>query len=378
MIGSFEILSNGDLQCTNPYGTWTFSHVPIQKLDDDDVKPNLDQWGSRRPELLSTDDGRVFTEEDRLNLQRREIMSRLLASNQVMRDGWADISERTDSVIEQFMDGTMSEDQLAEQFQALAHELYETTCRAGYPFPGVSDSKERKVAEAFYDEVRRRILDVAVNRNNEQGKQYLTGEMNAWRTCKYYNSDYYYTSEAAISAITKGMEDLAQAKDWDFTVPDYMGKGMDQYYNFNTAFSHQFQTNDQYLIDPDMEPPRGFEWFFQTGGNYRYGVIEAKIITNPDGSETRIPIFPTKFDPMDYRSGSTWFAYTDQNGKRHVFSTDVVFKNEKSDLMNMGSLFNLPDDEEWDAVRSFLKNLQLYPRGYFTRAAEPAAFNYRA
>lgn len=378
MLGSLETLSNGDMQYTNPYGTWTFQKVPLQKLDGDGIKPNLDKWDGVSSEVL-TFDGKQFTQEDQLNALKSQFMSHSLASNKQMQDAWDGISERVDNAIEQFMDGTMSEDQLSDLFQSLAHELFEESCKAGYPLPIVSNDKEQKVAEAFYDEARRRILDIAVKRNNEQGEQYITGEMNIRRTYKYYNSDYYYKSEAAIAAITKGMEDLAQANDWDFTIPDYKGKGMDQYYNFNTALSNQFQTREQYLIDPDMEPPQGFEWFFETGGDPHIFVLEGQVITNPDGSETVVPLpSRTKFDPIDYLTGNTWFAYTDKNGERHVFSTDVIFRNEKSDLMNVGSLFKLPDDEEWDAVRRFLKNLQLYPKGYFTQNADPVSFSCQA
>lgn len=378
MLGSLETLSNGDMQYTNPYGTWTFQKVPLQKLDGDGIKPNLDKWDGVSSEIL-TFDGKQFTQEDQLNALKRQFMSHSLASNKQMQDAWDDISGRVDNAIEQFMDGTMSEDQLSDLFQSLAHELFEESCKAGYPLPIVSNDKEQAVAEAFYDEARRRILDIAVKRNNEQGEQYITGEMNIRRTYKYYNSDYYYKSEAAIAAITKGMEDLAQANDWDFTIPDYKGKGMDQYYNFNTALSNQFQTREQYLIDPDMEPPQGFEWFFETGGDPHIFVLEGQVITNTDGSETVVPLpSRTKFDPIDYLTGNTWFAYTDKNGERHVFSTDVIFRNEKSDLMNVGSLFKLPDDEEWDAVRRFLKNLQLYPKGYFTRNADPVSFSCQA
>lgn len=176
------------------------------------------------------------------------------------------------------------------------------------------------------------------------------------------------------------MEELAQANDWEFTIPDYKGKGYNLYYNFNTAFSNSFSQSEQYLIDPDMEPPQGFEWFFQTGGDWekysRRGVIEAHYTINPDGSKNMISqIHRDRFDPTDFYTGNTWFAYTDENGKRHVFSADVFFTDNESDLMNVGSLFNPPDAEKWDVVRSFLKNLQLYPKGYFSRIVNPFSFN---
>lgn len=189
-----------------------------------------------------------------------------------------------------------------------------------------------------------------------------------------------FKSEDAIKAVTNGMEEMAKTHNWDFTIPDYKNKGLNLYYNFNTAFSNKFCQSEQYLIDPDMEPPQGFEWFFQTGGDRNkystHGVLASEIITNADGSETEIRLIDrNKFDPSDFYTGNTWFAYTDKSGKRHVFSKDVVFNDQKSDLMNLGNLFKIPADNEWEKVRDFLENLQLYPKGYFSRFAKTVNLN---
>jgi len=368
MIESFNYSSvGGTLQYTNPYGTFTFTEVPLKTLD---YTPNMDNWTTVE---TSTYEGRLSSIKSRFTCGSLEGSAK-------MRDVWTDISSRADAAIEQFIDGTMNKDKFAEQFQSLANELFETSCRVGYPIPLVDTAKEQAVSEAFYDEVRRRILDIAVKRNNEQGKQYVTGEMNYQRSWKYYNSDYYYKSEAAIVAATKGMEEMGQVNNWNFTIPDYKGKGWNLYYNFNTAFSNNFFLSDQYLIDPDVEPPQGFEWFFQTGGDRdkysHYGVLERKITTHADRSETVIQLINRdKFDPTDFLTGNTWIAYTDQNGKHHVLSKDIIFENKNSDLMNVGSLFELPVDEEWDKVEKFLRNLQLYPKGYFSRIADTISIN---
>ena len=134
------------------------------------------------------------------------------------------------------------------------------------------------------------------------------------------------------------------------------------------------------MIDPDMEPPQGFEWFFQTGGDRSkystYGVLESKIITNADGSETVIKLINRdKFDPTDFYTGNTWIAYIDKSGKRHVFSKDIFFSEQESNLMNVGNLFQLPADDEWDKVKQFLGNLQLYPKGHFSRIADTMKLN---
>lgn len=367
---SSTITVAGDtIQYTTPYGTSTFKSLPLKTLDH---IPNMDKdkWCTAVP----------TTSKDWVNPVKRHFTCASLEGSKKMRESWKDISGRADEVINQFMDGSIDKNALADRFQSLSHELYETACRVNYPTPLIFDD-EQAVSEAFYDEVRRRILDIAVDRNNEEGKQHITGEMNAQRSWKYYNADYYYyKSEDAIDAVTNGMEEMAKTHNWDFTIPDYKSKGLNLYYNFNTAFSNKFCQSEQYLIDPDMEPPQGFEWFFQTGGDRNkystYGVLESKIITNPDGSETEIKLIDrNKFDPTDFYTGNTWFAYTDKSGKRHVFSKDVVFNDQKSDLMNLGNLFKIPVDNEWEKVRGFLGNLQLYPKGYLSRFAKTVNLN---
>lgn len=181
MLGSLEFLPTGDIQYTNPYGTWTLTRVPVKEAEiDKECLANKDLW---------TGHPKVITKEDQMKEIKSKFTCGSLEGSTKMHDAWADISGRMDRAIEQFMDGTMSEDQLAELFQSLSHELFETSCRAGYPLPIADDFKEQAVSEAFYDEARRRILDIAVNRNNEQGKQYLTSDMNPQRSWKYYNSD---------------------------------------------------------------------------------------------------------------------------------------------------------------------------------------------
>ena len=122
---------------------------------------------------------------------------------------------------------------------------------------------EQAKMKTFYGEFRRKILSSAVCRSVEEGKQYVAGDPSGARNWKYYNSDYYYQSEAAISAVSKGIMDIAQRKGYDdFSIPDYKAKGLNEYYNFNTAFSNSFAVSEQYILNPDAVPPRNFQWFF--------------------------------------------------------------------------------------------------------------------
>lgn len=355
----------GGYQYNNAYGSFTFKEVEIQKIG---YTPNTDNWNRMGPS----------TQEEQVAHMKPRYTGACLEYEPRTRNIWKDISGRADDVIGKFMDGTISEDELASQFQVLAHEVFEETAKVGYPIPMIAPCMEQACTEAMYDEFRLKILNIAVHRNNEQGKQYITGKMEPQRTWKYYNSDYYYKSEEAITSITKGMDEFVQDRGWNYTIPDYKGKNLNMLYNFNSAFSNNFCQELQYILDPDVAPPRGFEWFYQTGGKYSsYGKIEGHTSVNSDGSIiTKKYIQREKFDPEDFYTANTWAAYIDQSGKRHVISKDIIFKDDKSDLKNVGSLLKFFLGEESDLANQFLGNLQLYPRAYFTRIAEETKLNY--
>lgn len=182
-----------------------------------------------------------------------------------------EVDAKTSTAINSFFDGTVSEDELADTFQTLAGQLSDACESAGYPSPLRSVGAMQALTETFYSEFRRKILETAVQRGNQEGKQYFTGEMNAQRNWKYYNSDYYFKSEAAISAITDGLNELAQGPAYeDFTLPDYKAEGLNLYYNYNTAFSNGFAVDEQFMLDPDAVPPENFQWFYQSGGIHQH------------------------------------------------------------------------------------------------------------
>lgn len=355
----------GGVQYKNEFGTFTFKEVELQKLD---YTPNVDKWNCMS----------LSTLEDQTTTMKQKFSEVALETDPRTSDIWKDISSQVDKTIGEFMDGIMTEDELASQFQSLAQELFKRTAEEGYPIPIVASCQEQACTEAFYDEFRKRILDIAVYRNSEQGKQYITGEMNPNRTWKYYNSDYYYKSETAISAITRGMDDFVQNRGWAYTVPDYKGKGLNLYYNFNSAFSNRFCLDEQYLINVDDVPPKNFEWFYQSGGNRSaWGVVESVTNINPDGTYTTTDLINrNKFDPYDPYTASTWAAYTDETGKRHVVSQDIIFKDDISDLMNVASLLKFPKEERCEEVDLFLKNLQLFPKGYYRYMAVLSGLDY--
>lgn len=318
------------------YGKFTFKNVTDQLTKIDPATVDTSTW----------------VKYDRTHAQevaawKGYFDNRTLASSPVS-EVKQEIDAQADAVINGFFDGTVSEEELSETFQALAKKLGDACDDAGYPLPlqGITTIQAR--TESFYSEFRRKILDIAVQRNRQEGQQYITGEMNSQREWMYYNSDYYFKSEAAISAITDGLDQIAQGPAYkDFALPNYRAQGMDAYYNFNSAaFSESFQTSNQ-LLDPDQVPPKDFKWFYQSGGsNVAMGTPAPKY-----------------FDPTDYRTATSWASYLDDKGNKHIVSAD--FSN--CSLYNVSSLLNFTNGSSaQDAeVNQFLKNLQVYPSWQF-------------
>ena len=324
---------------------------------------------------------RFDTENDFARLKRE--FSDIALSRSPVADVKAQVDAETDTVINGFFDGTVSEEELSDAFQTLANKFFDACDDAGYPIPLQGISLIQARAETFYGEFRRKILDAAVQRNFQEGQRYITGEMNAQRNWKYYNSDYYFKSEAALSAITDGLNQIAQGRAYEgYTIPDYKAKGLNLYYNFNSAFSNQFCVDEQFMKDPDMVPPKDFQWFYQSGGDSRIVCrTDSLTVRNKDGKIVEYYDYrPTSFDPTDFRTATTWASYLDSKGNKHIVSTDFFYDCTKDDLRNVGALlkFTSGDSAQDTAVNRFLKNLQAYPAGYFSRFPQVKSFDFHA
>lgn len=276
------------------------------------------------------------------------------------------------AAIGRFFDGTLSAEELSGTYEELSDKLMNACKDRGYPMPLWSGTMGPALQETFYGEFRRMVLDEAVQRNNAEGKQYITGELTAQRNWKYYNSDYYYQCEDAISALTDKFNAMAQAKGWEdkVSVPDYKAKGLNLYNNFNSALSNHFNVDDQFIIDTDQVPPKDFRWFYQSGGSDgSTGSVTSLTIERPDGRTEFIDYTTPDFDPTDPAKGTTWAAYKDENGRWQYDSADFTYDFSRADLKNAASLlkFSGKNGDAWEAAAQFMKNLQLYPAGYFSR-----------
>ena len=254
------------------------------------------------------------------------------------------------SLTGKYYDGKISENELQAEYERLSERYVAAFVDSGYPTRLTCGSIQNRLGaqELFYDEFRMVALKEAVSRNNAEGQQYATGEKGAKHTVKYYNSDYYYKSEAAIAAITKGAYAVAEESkalckelgyiDYEFEVPDYKSDMYNLYYNFNSAWSNNFLANDQYITDYDQIPPKNFQWFYETGGS---------------GS--------------DGNTASTWARLQDESGLEHYASRNFSYEDGVKGLFQVSELlqFNIRDYELDAQVKRFLSSLQVFQRGYF-------------
>lgn len=177
-----------------------------------------------------------------------------------------------------------------------------------------------------------------------------------------------------MSALIKNLNAIAKEKGLEeyVSVPDYKAKGLNLYYNFNSAWSNNFDVSEQFILDPDMTPPKDFQWFYQSGGNNGAPVLESLTITRPDGTESVIDYAGKGFDPTNPTKGTTWAAYKDEDGIWQRVSADFTYDFSESDLKNVADLlkFSGKTGGMQEAINQFLKNLQVYPRGHFSRFAQ--------
>lgn len=330
------------------YGTFLDASKDIKKVPKDTV--NVDSFVSVKSTYTSTELGEVarsYLEGDRTGQ-----------------------TNPMDDCINRFLDGTISEQELQSEYESLLKDrLFGSMENTSGPLTDM----QKEIATDFYNTFRQKILSAAVERNNAEGEQYITGDMNVQRNWSYYNSDYYYASEAAISAITAGAENVAQEHGSTFEVPDYLAQGRTNLYNFNTALSGDpFVVSDyHYIIDPDVAPPENFKWFYEKGGDAYNTTIKFSSFTveDQDGNKTVTDYTTDEFDPKDPLKAQTWVSYTDEDGVEHRLSTDLVFNNSKEDLSQLSDLlsFSSKDTKQASLLNNFLSNLQVYPKRYFER-----------
>lgn len=345
------------------FGKWTFRNVTdsLQTVTDPEKVKAFEEHSVRFE--------RSF--EEQKDLERKYFSPYAMEASPAVSGAAKEAYSQGQAAIDKFFDGTMTAEELGDTLQGLSDRLLKACEEEGYPIPLFGGSMAAAGMEAIYGEFRRMILDTAVQRNNAEGRRYVTGEMNCQRNWKYYDSDYYYQSEDAISALTDSFLTKVREMGWEdkVSVPDYKAKGLDLYNNFNSALSNHFNVDDRFVIDTEQVPPRDFRWFYQSGGNGGSPVLASLTITEPDGTETIIDYAGKDFDPTNPTKGTTWAAYKDEDGTWQYESADFTYDFSMEDLKNVAGLLKFAGraGASREAAYRFLKNLQLYPGGYFSR-----------
>ncbi len=346
------------------FGKWTFQNATDQLkkvTDPEEIRKFKDNCVVFNP-----------TEAEQKDRFRAEFSAAAMDRSPVISDVKQEVYQQAEAAIGKFYDGTLSAEELADTYRGLSDRLMDACKDRGYPMPLWGGMMGPAFQETFYGEFRRMVLDEAVQRNNAEGKQYITGEMNAQRNWKYYNSDYYYQSEEAVSALTETFAAMAEERGWEETVsvPDYRAKGLNLYDNFNSALSNHFDVDDQFVMDPNQAPPKDFRWFYQSGGNSGNTTsVTSLTIEHPDGTTTFVDYTKQGFDSTDPTKGITWAAYKDESGTWRHQTADFTYDFSRDDLKNVAGLLKFTGQSggAQEAVNRFLKNLQIYPGGYFSR-----------
>ena len=142
---------------------------------------------------------------------------------------------------------------------------------------------------------------------------------------------------------------------------------------------------DQLMRDYDQVPPKGFEWFYQSGGcngNVHYKNLQFIF----DGVNKYYQAPPTVFDPEDRYSATTWASYTDSNGKKHFVSTDFAylsidsaFKYHGKGLYVVSSLLQFTGNKKEDIpYNKFLDSLQVCRKRYYESSGLVKPIDLRA
>ena len=354
------------------YNQFTFKNVTsdLKKVED----PEMQKYFEDNCVIFNP------TPEERLEHWQPYFSGAALSSSPLMADVKAEMDAQAKDAIGQFFDGNLSEEGLSQTFQNLYQKLTDACKERGYPLPLWDTYMPPAALKGLYSEFRYQILDVAVQRNNQEGRQYVTGELTADRNWKYYNSDYYFKSEEAISAVTDKFLSMTQENQWEdiLSVPDYKEMGRNLYYNFNSALSNNFDLSDQYILNTDQIPPKDFRWFYQSGGDGKGNArMTGLTIEHPDGRTEFIDYTTPGFDPTDPSKATTWAAYKDEDGVWRHTSKDFIYNFTEADLKNVSSLLKFAGKSgaAEDAVNRFLKNLQVYPAGHFSRFSKYGRLN---
>ncbi len=267
-------------------------------------------------------------------------------SNYESYSGHNKVSEEIRKMYEGYYAGTVSIEEVKDKFHSIVEAVREFDDEEGIASKEDMEHYGKIVSDVNYI-FRFYSVWTAANNNHAEGKkianQYgLPGN----RNFLYYNSDYYYQSkevtDAVLQAATKLTEDAG-------TVLNTKGPQVkyDYFQNFNTAWMRwaRYESRMGDMIDPNMEPPRGFKLLYK---EFRYTPEEANAMSK--AGDTRM------FDGILQVSCGDWKA---EGNVTMGYGQDEVWGHHALELLS-----KFAEVKGGDAISLFLKNFNFHKAVY--------------
>ena len=276
-----------------------------------------------------------------------------LRGSPVVSDVYREVDSGMDEAVNRYLDGEMTDGELTETVHSLLARLCDTCNQRGYPTPlGGGVYGEQAMADEFYSQFRTKLLDEAVSRNNAEGVRYAAnGKNGSWQ---YYNSDYYYKTEAAMAAAKSGVTDFCREKGYeDFSFTDRRDEWKLEVVGFNYYDDFNSFKSPQTFVNEDQAPPEDFVWFYETGGSENICFVGGKAAN------------ASVFDPENPLSARMWVSYKNADGEQKRSGATFAYDRSKDDLKSVAALLAITGGDA--ALNRFLQNLQVFSKGHFER-----------
>lgn len=269
-----------------------------------------------------------------------------------------EIETQTKALAKDYYDGKISGEELKSRYKELAKQYFQGNFDNHF-ISGRDTAENKAMSEAFYTEFRRQGIGGATSACFEKGLEFRKGDPAA---ATYYNADYYYMSEDFTKAITEAASELSKENGLgEFEVPDYSGDSFALYNNFNTAWNGY---RGRSMTDTSAVPPRGFEFYFQSGTQFRGSgslpqqgytlhAIEGSDVPTPNKSiEVTESAYVRFFYPFGAEKGFVEGSFSMVAGKSYSLVDYLQFSKE-----------NPPEESLLSYLRNFLVSSSMHDYG---------------
>lgn len=261
------------------------------------------------------------------------------------------IEDEIDSLFEDYYAGKAPVESITQKFNEVVQKVRDFEEKEGIA------SKEdmehfAKVVSDVHSKFKMRSISSAFNANDQEGqelgKQYGTpGRTNFL----YYNSDYYFQCEEINQAFSRQANEMLEETGFPLNIEKPASGKRGMYENFNAYWGHFARCSARMgdMIDTDMEPPRGFVFFYKAD---RYTEPERDALIAQQGAGS-----PHLFDGILKVSCGGW------NTEGNVtlgYGPNAALGNNVLELLNR---FSEASDSR---ISRFLENFNIHQVFYST------------